>query len=169
MIETKRLLLIPLTYGQLLKYIKADHSLEVELGLNPTSRIISPALKEALEQTILPNVADESKNLLYSTLWTVISKEENKMVADLCFVGEPNKAGEIEIGYGTYEAFRNKGFMTEALAGMISWAKAQPEIASIIACTEKENISSFTLLLKNDFIKIGETESLFNWELKIKY
>ena len=79
MIETERLIIKPLTYGQLLKYIKADNSLELELELNETSRTISPELKEALEQTILPNVSDTKNNYLYSTLWTVISKKENQM------------------------------------------------------------------------------------------
>ena len=168
MIETQRLILKPLTYDQLVKYIKADNSLETELNLNETSRIISPELKEAFEQTILPNVADTTKDYLYSTLWTAIAKDANKMVGDICIVGEPNSDGEIEIGYGTYEEFRKKGFMTEAVAGMITWAKSQPKIFSIIASTEKENIASFTILLKNNFIKIGETETLFNWKLQIK-
>ena len=116
MIETERLILKPLTYEQLIKYTRLDNSLETELNLNPASRTISADLKEALEQTILPNVADSNKNYLFSTLWTIISKADNKMVGDLCFVGEPNAAGEIEIGYGTYEEFRKRGFMTEAVS-----------------------------------------------------
>jgi [ribosomal protein S5]-alanine N-acetyltransferase len=59
------------------KYIKCDNSLEAELKLNETSRKISPELKEAFEEAILPNVADTSKNYLYSTLWTAISVSEN--------------------------------------------------------------------------------------------
>ncbi len=157
MIETERLILKPLTYDQLVKYIKADNSLEIELKLNETSRTISPELKEAFEQTILPNIADTTKDYLYSTLWTAISKDANKMVGDICIVGEPNSSGEIEIGYGTYDEFQKKGFMTEAVGGMITWAKTQPKVFSIIASTEKENIGSFTILLKNNFIKIGET------------
>ena len=168
MIETERLILKPLNYDQLVKYIKADNSLEIELNLHETSRTISPELKEAFEQTILPNVADSTNDYLYSTLWTVISKEANKMVGDICIIGEPNSDGEIEIGYGTYEEFRKKGFMTEAVKGMITWAKSQPKIFSLIASTEKGNIGSFTILLKNNFLKIGETETLFNWKLKIK-
>jgi RimJ/RimL family protein N-acetyltransferase len=167
MIETERLIIKPLTYGQLIKYIRADNSLETELRINATSRTISPELKEALEQTILPNVADTNKDYLYSTLWTVISKEENKMVGDLCFVGEPNVDGEIEIGYGTYEEFRNKGFMTEAVSGMIKWAAKQPNVKSMFASTEKGNAASFSILKKNNFIKCGETDALFNWRLKI--
>jgi [ribosomal protein S5]-alanine N-acetyltransferase len=168
MIETKRLILRPLTYDQLVKYTKYDHSLEEELNLNKTSRTISPELKEAFEQTILPNVADKTTDYLYTTLWTAISKEANQMVGDICIVGEPNSDGEIEIGYGTYTEFQKNGFMTEAVGGMISWAKSQPKIFSIIASTEKENVGSFTILLKNNFEKISETKTLFNWKLKLK-
>lgn len=167
MIETARLILKPLTYEQLLKYVRLDNSLEIELNLNETSRTISPELKEALEETILPNVADTSKNYLFSTLWTVISTEENKMVGDLCFVGEPNANGEVEIGYGTYEGFRKRGFMTEAVSGIIKWAKKQPSIRSIIASTGKSNIDSYSILERNNFIKVGETETLDNWRLRL--
>jgi len=165
MIETERLLIKPLLYSQLVKYIQVDNSLETELNLNKTSRSISRELKEALEQTILPQVADIKKNYLYSTLWTVISKTDNKMVGDLCFVGEPNADGEIEIGYGTYDEFQRRGFMTEAVAGMIEWAKQQPEVKAIIASTDKTNVASYSVLLKNNFTKIGETDELYNWSL----
>jgi len=167
MIETDRLILKPLDYSQLIKYIKCDSSLEKELHLNETSRTISPELKEALEQTILPNVADETKNYLYSTLWTAISKAENKMVGDLCIIGEPNEDGEIEIGYGTYEEFQNKGFMTEIVSGIVSWAKTQPGVKSICASTDKSNIASYTVLEKNGFVNIGETGIFLKWKLSM--
>ena len=167
MVETKRLTLKPLTYEQLIKYIKCDNSLETELNLNETSRTISLELKEAFEQTILPNVADTTKNYLFSTLWTAISKIDNKMVGDLCITGEPNSDGEIEIGYGTYDEFQNKGFMTEIVSGIIGWIKTQPKVKSVIAWTEKTNIASFKVLEKNMFLKIGETETSFKWRLKL--
>jgi [ribosomal protein S5]-alanine N-acetyltransferase len=167
MIETKRLILMPLSYEQIIKYIKCDNSLEMELNLNESSRTISPELKEALENTILPKVADKNKNYLYSTLWTAISKTENKMVGDLCMYGEPNTNGEIEIGYGTYIEFQNKGFMTEIVGGIIEWTKTQTIVKSIIASTDKTNTSSFKVLEKNSFIKVGETETLLNWKFEL--
>jgi len=141
--------------------------LEAELNLNKTSRIISPELHEALEHTIIPNVADTKRNYLYSTLWTLISKIDNKMVGDLCIIGEPNSAGEIEIGYGTYAEFQNKGFMTEAVGGIIKWAERQPKVISILASTNKDNVASYTVLTKNNFIKVGETETTLNWKLAV--
>lgn len=165
MIETERLLLQPLTYEQLVKYAKCDNSLETELGLKESSRTISVELAEALAQVILPNVADTNKNYLYSTIWTAISKAENEMVGDLCIYGEMNADGEIEIGYGTYDEFQKKGFMTEIVKGIIDWVSTQVSVKSIIASTDKSNVASFTVLEKNNFVKIGETETLFNWKL----
>lgn len=165
MIETKRLILKPLTYEQLVKYTACDNSLEKELNVEPSSRTISPELKEALEETILLNVADTSKNYLYSTLWTAISKAENKMIGDLCIVGEPNAEGEIEIGYGTYEEFQGMGYMTEMVSGIINWANTQPLVKSIIASSEKTNGASFRVLEKNNFVRISETDATINWKL----
>ena len=168
MIETERLIIKPLSYEQLLKYVRNDHSLEAELKLHHSSRIISPELKDALENTIIPAVADETKNYLYSTLWRAISKTENKMVGDFCIIGEPNGEGEIEIGYGTYEEFRKMGYMTEIVSGMIEWCKTQPRVRSIIASTDKPNMASSKVLEKNKFEKIGETDTQLHWKLHIK-
>ena len=165
MLETDRLILKPLSHDQLLKYIKDDHSLEKELSLLPTKKNISKSLHDALEQTILPNVIDKDKDYLYNTLWTIISKADNRMVGDICFVGEPDPEGEIEIGYGTYEDFRGKGFMTEAVGGIIDWAKKQRRVKSIFAATEKENVASYSILEKNGFIHVGEVDDMLSWKI----
>jgi len=168
MIETERLIILPLSYDQLKKYIRCDNSLEIELNLQKRTRSISHELKEALEQTILPNVADKSKNYLYSTLWTAILKAENIMVGDLCIFGEPNSDGQVQIGYGTYEEFQNRGVMTEIVKGIIVWLKSQSNIKAILASTDKTNIASYKVLEKNGFVKTGTSEELINWELKVQ-
>jgi len=165
MIASENLILKPLTHGQLIKYIANDNSLERELKLNPTVKIISPELREALAETILPNVADSGKNHLFSTLWGVILKAESRMVGDVCFVGEPAADGEIEIGYGTYENYRGKGYMTEAVACMIDWAKRQDNVKSIFAQTAKDNPASWRILEKNHFVKVDEDGNLLSWRL----
>ena len=167
MISTARLNIIPLTYDQLVKYVKCDNSLEKELNLNPNSSTMSDALKEALENTILPNVADKAQNYLFSTLWTAISVVDNSMVGDLCIIGQPNELGEIEIGYGTYDEYQGKGYMTEMVGGIIEWAKTQSLVKSIIASTAKSNLASYKVLEKNNFIQMGETSLLYNWKLEL--
>lgn len=164
-IETQRLKLLPLTPEQLVKYCQTDNLLEIELGLNLTPRLIDDDLKEALKNTLLPAVADPSKNYLFSTLWTLISKDQNTMVGDLCFKGEPNKHGEIEIGYGTYDRFQNQGFMTEAVAGIITWAFTQKGVEAVLAETDKDNFPSRKILEKNKFVPYQETEEGIWWKL----
>lgn len=167
MLETTRLRLVPLTYDQLVRYAKADNSLERSLNLQDSYEPLSSDLAEALEQVILPSVADPAKNYLYATLWIAISKAENKITGALCMLGEPNENGEVEIGYGTYEAYRGRGMMTEFVAGMIEWAQTQPGVKSITASTDKTNTASYKVLLKNDFIKTGETETMLHWKRAI--
>lgn len=167
MISSQNLILKPLSHDQLIKYIANDNSLEAELKLNPTRKIISPELREALEETILPNVADTGKNHLFSTLWAIILKKESRMVGDICFVGEPAEDGEIEIGYGTYDDFRGKGYMTEAVACIIEWVKRQDNVKSIFAQTAKDNPASWHILERNHFEKVDEDGNLLSWRLKI--
>lgn len=167
MIETQRLFIKPLTFDQLIKYLKNDNSLEDELNLNPTSRIISNELREAIEQTILPNVADSSKNYLFSTLWAIISKEDNRIIGDLCLIDETGVDGAIEIGYGTYDEFQGKGYMTEAVGGMIKWLRKQKNVNSVIASTNIDNVASYKVLKTNNFEKVGASQDLLKWKLTL--
>lgn len=108
---------------------------------------------------------DNTKNYFYYTYWIVIYNEEYLMVADICFKGEPNSKGEIEIGYGTYPDFQLKGFMTEAIAGLINWAFEQKGVNSILAETDPNNIASQRVLKKNGFIIETQTNENICWRL----
>lgn len=163
-LETERLLIRPLTPVQLQKYTELNDLLENEFGLNRSERTISAALKEALEQVIIPHVAS-SDNYLYSTLWTMIDKDKKLMVGDLCFKGSPNDNGEVEIGYGTYDGFQGRGYMTEALNAMAGWAFRQPGVLVILAETDMDNVASHKTLSKNDFIVYREVENMLWWRL----
>jgi [ribosomal protein S5]-alanine N-acetyltransferase len=167
MIETERLKIFPLTHEQLLLYIENDHKLDISLGLNPSKRTISTDLKEAMEETILPNVADKSKNYLFNSLWTIILKSENVMVGDYCFFGEPKEDGTVEMGYGTYDAYQGNGYMSEAISAAIQWVLSQENVKTVLADTEKANIASYKILEKNGFVKYTETETLLRWQLEV--
>jgi ribosomal-protein-alanine N-acetyltransferase len=89
------------------------------------------------------------------------------MVGDICMYGEADERGQVEIGYGIYEEFQNKGYMTEIVRAMTQWIATQRDIKFVIASTEKFNIPSFRVLEKNGFIKIGETDKLVHWKLPV--
>ena len=165
-INTGRLLLVPLAYEQLIQYYKEDPSLDIELGLAPTVRTITDDLKEALSVTIVPGVAAAGKDYLFSTLWSVILIAENRMVGDLCFIGPPGDDGIIEIGYGTYTPDQGNGYMSEAVGGIIGWARLQPGVQSIWAGTLDSNPASWRVLEKNDFVRHDQVEQIIRWKLE---
>jgi RimJ/RimL family protein N-acetyltransferase len=168
MIETTRLLIRPLTHAQVVAYAQADHALENELGLEPATGTLSAELQEAIEQAILPSLSDKTRDPLYSTLWIAIDRAENRMVGAFCMLGEPNENGEVEIGYGTFDEFQGRGFMTEIVGGILAWAKAQPRVAAVLASTEKSNIPSHRVLERNHFAHVGETGTLLHWKFVLE-
>lgn len=165
-LETDRLRIMPLSHNQLINYLQADGSLEVELGVEPLKREISLELIEAFEKIILPTVGNPSCNYLFSTLWTLIDKEKMIMVGDICFKGDANPDGEVEIGYGTYPPFQKQGYMTEAVEALCQWAFTQTKVSGILADTHSTNIASQKILLKNGFKPFSESENKIYWRLQ---
>jgi ribosomal-protein-alanine N-acetyltransferase len=167
MLETPRLYVIPLTYLQLLKYGKSDGALEAELGLTRSEKFMTAELRQTIEKNIIPSIIHNPSLILYSTLWIIIHKDQNVIVGDAGFKGPPNEEGMIEIGYGTYPSYENKGYMTEALAAIIKWTFAQSGIQMILAHTLKDDLAWHQVLLKNCFSAFQETENTLWWKLKI--
>lgn len=71
------------------------------------------------------------------------------------FKGPPDKRGMVEIGYSILPEFEGQGLATEMVAGMVQWAKQQPEVKHIEAETNIDNEASIRVLEKNSFICAG--------------
>ncbi len=168
MINTTRLAIIPLNHGQLIKYLENDFSLETELCLELNERVIAPELREALATDILPDVTASPEDYLFYTLWTVIHRSSRIMIGDICFMGPPDRNGEIELGYGTHPAFRGQGYMSEAVGGLVAWASAQSGVKIISAGTDKDNPASQGVLRNNGFQCCGMKGSQIRWQLVLE-
>ncbi len=166
MVETDRLLIQPLSRRQLFQYIRNDGSFETGLNLPPANLVITPDLREAFQLSILPNVEDHRRSRFFYTLWTAIRKDDPCLVGDLLFKGPPNPMGEIEIGYGTNPDFRGKGYMTEAVGGLVRWAFSQPEVCCILAETERTNPASMRILEKNNFELFSRNDHTYLWRIE---
>ena len=121
------------------------------MGLVPSQTLMDKNAQEAILNDLLPNIEDSNKDPLFYTMWIVVEKSEGAIVGGICFHGEPDVNGEVEIGYGTDYGYRNKGIMTETIAGLIHWLKADNKVKIIRAETETGNSSSIRVLEKNDF------------------
>jgi len=164
-LETKRLFIRPLNYEELVKYSKGKNPFEDKwVGISENE--IDENFRSVLDNAILPNVKLNIKDYLFYTVWLMIDKKFNLSIGSLSFKGKPDKIGNIEIGYGTYEGFQNKGFMSEALEALINWAFSTGKVKTVIAETAKDNPASFSVLEKNRFDKYSENEEFFYWKIE---
>jgi ribosomal-protein-alanine N-acetyltransferase len=168
MLETERLHIIPLTYHQLITYLKGNNLFENEIGLADTGRNVSPEVKVMVEEFTLPKMKNTpDNNYIYVTFWVVIEKKTNSIVAELGFKGEPNDNGEVEIGYGTMPLCRCKGFMTEAVGGILQWASQQKDVKAVLAETNHLNNASIRVLQKNGFALFEKREEMLWWRKSV--
>jgi ribosomal-protein-alanine N-acetyltransferase len=146
-----------------------DDRFERKYSLKETGRTVSREVREAVSGLTIPSMKSAGPlNYLYFTFWLVVEKSSHTIVAELGFKGKPNERGEIEIGYGTMYNHRKKGFMTEAVAGMIRWAFEQPEVRWILAETDETNTGSVRIMEKNGFARFDKRENMLWWKIATK-
>ena len=169
MVETDRLIIIPLDYRQLRLYIYCNKKLEKELRISRTVRMVSSQVRDRTEYLTLPEMKKaERDHYLFFTFWLVIEKSSRNIVAELGFKGAPNNDGEVELGYGTFFGYRRKGFMTEAVKGMIEWAGKRDDICYILAETDESNSGSIKVMQKNNFKNFDRKEKMLWWKIAVK-
>jgi len=160
MIDTHRLNIRPLSYNELNTYSLSPLTLAKQLGLKISQSLIDEETKEAIDNDLLPNLSDPTKDTRFYTMWIIIEKIENAIIGGLCFHGEPDENGALEVGYGIDSDFCNKGYATEAIGGLINWLKVDNEVNTLLAETEQTNISSIKVLEKNGFKVYNQDDHL---------
>jgi RimJ/RimL family protein N-acetyltransferase len=73
-------------------------------------------------------------------------KESQEVIGSTSFHGVPDADGMMEIGLGIEEAFRNKGYAREALAGMWKWVCAYPEVKTLRYTVSPDNLASIAVI-----------------------
>jgi [ribosomal protein S5]-alanine N-acetyltransferase len=169
MLESERLFILPLRTEQLELYLRGDGLFEKSLMLAASGRRVDPQVREMVTSQTLPKMrAALGDNGLFHTFWIVIDKSTKVIVAELGFKGEPNDAGEIEIGYGSMPSHRGKGYMTEAVSAMVGWAQTRSDIRIVLAETASQNIASQRILAKNNFHMFETKNDMTWWKIAVK-
>jgi RimJ/RimL family protein N-acetyltransferase len=71
------------------------------------------------------------------------------------FKGPPDDEGTVEIGYSLLPPYRKRGYTTEAVQALASWAFAHPEVTRVIAEARPGNTASIRVLQKAGFNELG--------------
>lgn len=160
MIETGRLLIKPLLVEELIKQIKFPDELAKELGFKPSKALIDEQTQEAILNDLLPNIIDPNKDSLFYTMWIIIEKKKKAIIGGICFHGQANESGEVEIGYGIDDEYMNKGYMTETIQALLYWLEKRKDVRIVKAETEQTNISSIRVLEKTGFKQFNQDVDL---------
>lgn len=75
------------------------------------------------------------------------------------FHGPPDAQGEVEISYSMLPSFREQGLATEAVDGLLGWAKDQPGAERVVANTVEHLYASRRVLEKTGFEETGIRET----------
>lgn len=164
MIHTARLYILPLSVAALELYLQGNDLFEKKYGLAINDRFVAPEVRRFVHAITLPCMRKSpGDHYLFFTFWLVVDNSSKTVVAELGFKGVPNPAGMVEIGYGTMPEARNKGIMTEAVGGLVSWASARTDIQTILAETANSNKASMRVLQKNGFEQFDQRGDMLWW------
>ncbi len=85
-------------------------------------------------------------------------------------VVEPVDGRAVEIGYTILPDWRGRGYATEAVRGLIGWADATGEVATVIACVRPDNAASRAVLERvGGFRQIGSCRDGDTTELVLRH
>ncbi|NML21830.1 GNAT family N-acetyltransferase [Pseudoflavitalea sp. G-6-1-2] len=164
MIHTERLHIMPLSVAALELYLQGNNLFELKYGLAINDRLVAPEVRRFVHAITLPCMRKSpGDHYLFFTFWLVIEQSTGIVVAELGFKGVPNPAGMVEIGYGTMPEARKKGFMTEAVGGLINWASTREDTKTILAETANSNTASMRVLQKNGFEQFDQRGDMLWW------
>jgi [ribosomal protein S5]-alanine N-acetyltransferase len=164
MIFTQRLQLIALELDQLELVLQNMDAFERSANITVTRSFLTEQVQRAIWMKIKKmRKADVSQHDWF-TYWLIVVRQENAGVGMLGFKGFPNETGATEIGYGLAPDYQGKGYMGEAVQGLVDWAFAHP-FCSTITATEVENPASRRLLEKLGANLVRASERSTSWEI----
>ncbi len=164
-IETKRMLLIPYTIEQMHVALRDPAGAAQRIG----ARVCKPDYLERFARARIYSakihiMEADPDSWLFATYWQMVLKDTHSIAGEIGFKGPPVK-GEVELGYGTHEFYRNRGYMTEAVSALCQFACSQNSalILRVMAATEKRNYASQRVLEKCGFLCKKHQKGLLIW------
>jgi [ribosomal protein S5]-alanine N-acetyltransferase len=131
-VRTARLRLTPLGADAIDALLEADGArLEGLTGARFHSPAPPPYMADAL-----PVVRERLRQRPEETPWwnwVVVERESGVAVGSVAFGGPVNAEGAVLVGYAMYGEYEGRGYATEAVKAMVTWAFGQPGVREVRA------------------------------------
>lgn len=163
LVNTERLELHALNAPQMRLWLGDLSALEKELSCSYKAEALEGIFLKIVEgQAVLTE--ENADKYYWHSFWFLIRKSDRVVVGSADFKAGPNENGEVEIGYGLGREFEHNGYMTEAVAAMSAWAKAQDGVSHVVAETDLDNAPSQNILKRCGFAETRRGESVW-WKV----
>lgn len=156
---TARLDLIPFT-AEFLRASLAGDRAGAERRLGAALPAHWPDIADTCRLRLRQLEADSS--LLPWLLRGMVLRSANQLIGHIGFHDRPGaealrelSPGGVELGYSVQPEFRRQGFATEAVAGLMEWARAGHGVTRFVVSISPENAPSLGLAAKLGFRRIG--------------
>lgn len=83
------------------------------------------------------------------------------------YLGPPNQAGEVEVGYSVVPAFQRQGYATEMVQALVDIALSDARVGRVVARTTPQNPASISVLKRVGFSQAGgiDAEGKLHFEI----
>lgn len=162
-LETRRLTLVPFTLEMKQVVTNDKAKLAKIIGVRVPEHWPGPDLTEAL-----PFFLEEMEKNPAGSIWDgiIVHRADKVIIGDMGFIGGPDAAGVVEIGYSIIPEYRNRGYATEMAQALIRWAFQQQEVKAVIASCLNDNIGSIKVLEKVGMSPLRPEGYLLKWQLR---
>jgi len=97
----------------------------------------------------------------------MVLRRSRQAVGSAGLAGRPDEAGTVTIGYAVYPAFQGQGYATEAVRGLVAWARTQPGVRRIRATIPTWNTASQRVAANAGLRRVGRTHDETAGEVKV--
>lgn len=95
--------------------------------------------------------------------WLIVSVADGEIVGSAGFIGRPDEAGAVEIGFGIDAHHRRAGYCREAVIALVRWVLSRDSVSRVRAWCEPSNLASGRVLERCGFRQTGENDGLLEW------
>jgi RimJ/RimL family protein N-acetyltransferase len=165
-LQTERLLLMALTRNQLDIALHEPERLASVLHIQVNPDVFSDESRQAM--SIKVSRMDHAPLDLHAwfTYFLMVLAKERRAIGVCGFKGAPGPFGSVEVGYAVHEDYRNRGYMTESVRGLVAWAFTQPGCKAVTAETLRDNFASQRVLQKVGLHLERASENMFYWKIE---
>ena len=153
-IVTKRLLLVQLGIEDAVALVD---------GRQPNGRPWAPGYPDdgaLVSAGFVVTAAQGGSELGPFVTYQIVRRHDGAVIGACGFLGPPDETGAVRVGYGLAESARRHGYATEALRGLLDWARSQDGLTCVLADTTRTNVRSQRVMERAGMRRVGEEGEL---------